>query len=97
MPENDLPQVSTALVFQVRAIDRPCLMERMGTVSAEVLGEILKKLGNLTGKNRQVLRLLASCRTEGVASRNCNQIFADYASLSTWNLAHGSLFLGHYR
>src|SRR5262249_29379702 len=35
--ENGLRQVSVALVFQLRAIDRRRIQERIGAVSAEVL------------------------------------------------------------
>lgn len=35
--ENGLRQVSVALVFQLRAIDRRRLQERIGSVSTEVL------------------------------------------------------------
>ena len=50
-PENSLPQVSVALVFQLRAIDRRRIQERIGTVSAEALTGIFEELGKLTGRS----------------------------------------------
>jgi len=49
--ENGLRQVSVALVFQLRAIDRRRIQERIGSVSAEVLHEIFEELGKLTGRS----------------------------------------------
>jgi mRNA interferase MazF len=49
-PENGLRQVSVALVFQLRAIDRQRVEERIGSVSREVLNEIFAELDNLTGR-----------------------------------------------
>jgi mRNA interferase MazF len=48
--ENGLRQVSVALVFQLRAIDRRRIQERIGSVSEEVLREIFEELGKLTGR-----------------------------------------------
>ena len=48
--ENGLRQASVALVFQVRAIDRHRVQERIGNVSAEVLDEIFAELDKLTGR-----------------------------------------------
>ena len=48
--ENGLRQVSVALVFQLRAIDRRCIQERIGSVSEEVLHGIFEELGKLTGR-----------------------------------------------
>ena len=42
--ENGLRQVSVALVFQLRAIDRRRIEERIGSVSREVLNEIFAEL-----------------------------------------------------
>jgi mRNA interferase MazF len=49
--ENGLRQVSVALVFQIRAIDRRRIQERIGTVSAEVLNAMFEELGKLTGRS----------------------------------------------
>jgi mRNA interferase MazF len=49
--ENGLRQVSVALVFQLRAIDRRRIQERIGTVSAEVLNAMFEELGKLTGRS----------------------------------------------
>jgi mRNA interferase MazF len=48
--ENGLQQASVALVFQLRAIDRRRVQERVGSVSAEVLHEIFVELDKLTGR-----------------------------------------------
>jgi len=48
--ENGLRQVSVALVFQLRAIDRRRVEERLGSVSAEVLHEMFVELDKLTGR-----------------------------------------------
>jgi len=48
---NGLRQVSVALVFQLRAIDRRRIQERIGTVSAEVLNTMFEELGKLTGRS----------------------------------------------
>jgi mRNA interferase MazF len=48
--ENGLRQVSVALVFQLRAIDRRRVQERIGSVSAEVLHEMFAELDKLTGR-----------------------------------------------
>jgi mRNA interferase MazF len=47
--ENGLRQASVALVFQLRAIDRRRMQERIGTVSAEILNAMFEELGKLTG------------------------------------------------
>src|SRR5262247_4285288 len=49
--ENGLLQASVALVFQLRAIDRRRIQERIGTVSAEVVNAIFEELGKLTGRS----------------------------------------------
>jgi len=49
--ENGLRQASVALVFQLRAIARGRIQERIGTVSAEVLNAIFEELGKLTGRS----------------------------------------------
>ena len=51
--ENGLRQVSVALVFQLRAIDRRRVEERIGSVSREVLNEIFAELDKLTGRTAQ--------------------------------------------
>src|SRR5262249_44019370 len=51
--ENGLRQVSVVLVFQVRAIDRGRIQERIGAVSAEVLNAMFAELGKLTGRSVQ--------------------------------------------
>lgn len=48
--ENGLQQVSVALVFQIRAIDRRRMQERIGSVSTEVLQEMFAELDKLTGR-----------------------------------------------
>ena len=48
--ENGLRQASVALVFQLRAIDRRRMQERIGTVHAEVLNAMFAELGKLTGR-----------------------------------------------
>ena len=50
-PENGLLHPSVALVFQLRAIDRRRLQERIGTVSTQVLNAIFEELEKLTGRN----------------------------------------------
>jgi mRNA interferase MazF len=47
--ENGLPQVSVALVFQLRAIDRRRVQERIGSIGETVLREMLAELDKLTG------------------------------------------------
>jgi len=49
--KNGLHQESVALVFQLRAIDRRRLQQRIGNVDTRVLKEILEELGNLVGRN----------------------------------------------
>ena len=49
--EHGLRQASVALVFQLRAIDRGRIQERIGTVSAEVLNTMFEELGKLTGRS----------------------------------------------
>lgn len=48
--ENGLRQASVALVFQVRAIDRRRVQERIGSVSAEVLHAMFAELDTLMGR-----------------------------------------------
>ena len=48
--ENGLPQVSVALVFQFRAIDRRRVQERIGRVGTAVLQEMFAELDRLTGR-----------------------------------------------
>ena len=50
-PENGLQHESVALVFQLRAIDRRRLQERIGTVNTRVLNAIFEELRKLTGRN----------------------------------------------
>ena len=47
--ENGLEQASVALVFQLRAIDRRRMQERIGRVGTAVLQEMLTALDKLTG------------------------------------------------
>jgi mRNA interferase MazF len=47
--ENGLPQVLVALVFQLRAIDRCRVQERIGSIGETVLREMLAELDKLTG------------------------------------------------
>jgi mRNA interferase MazF len=49
-PENGLQQTPVALVFLLWAIDRRCVQECIGSVSAAVLHEILAELDKLTGR-----------------------------------------------
>jgi mRNA interferase MazF len=48
--ENGLRQASVALVFQLRAIDRRRIEERIGSVSAEVVHAMWEELDKLTGR-----------------------------------------------
>ena len=48
--ENGLRQPSVALVFQMRAVDRRRIGDRVGTVSAAVLAEIFAALDKLLGR-----------------------------------------------
>jgi mRNA interferase MazF len=48
--ENGLSQVSVALVFQLRAIDRRRVQERIGNVGDTVLHEIRAEFDKLTGR-----------------------------------------------
>ena len=50
-PENRLQHESVALVFQLRAIDRRRLQERIGTVNTQVMNAIFEELAKLTGRN----------------------------------------------
>jgi mRNA interferase MazF len=50
-PRNGLRRASVALVFQLTAIDRRFLSDRLGNVSSRVLGEIWSALDELTGRN----------------------------------------------
>ena len=47
--ENGLRQISVALVFQLRAIDRRRVEERLGSISVEALHEIFAESDKLTG------------------------------------------------
>lgn len=47
---NGLRQTSVVLVFQLRAIDRRRIQERIGTVNAEVFNAMFEELGKLTGR-----------------------------------------------
>ena len=49
--ENGLRQASVALVFQLRAIDRRRIQERIGTVGTAVLNAMFEELGKLTGRS----------------------------------------------
>ena len=49
--ESGLRQASVALVFQLRAIDRRRIQERIGTVSVEVLNAMFEELRKLTGRS----------------------------------------------
>jgi mRNA interferase MazF len=48
--ENGLPQISVALVFQLRAVDRRRVQERIGRVSPAMLQEMHTELDKLTGR-----------------------------------------------
>jgi mRNA interferase MazF len=48
--ENGLSQVSVALVFQLRAIDRRRVQERIGSIGDTVLREMRAELDKLTGR-----------------------------------------------
>ncbi len=48
--ENGLPQVSVALVFQLRAIDRRRVQEHIGSIGETILREMLAELDKLTGR-----------------------------------------------
>ena len=49
--ENGLREVSVALVFQLRAIDRRRIQERIGAVNVEALDAMFEELGKLTGRS----------------------------------------------
>lgn len=49
--ENGLTQESVVLMFQLRAIDRRRIQERIGAVSEEVLKAMFDLLGKLTGRS----------------------------------------------
>jgi mRNA interferase MazF len=49
--ENGLRQASVALVFQMRAVDRRRIGDRVGAVSATVLAEIFAALDQLLGRS----------------------------------------------
>lgn len=49
--ENGLRQASVALVFQLRAVDRQRIEDRLGVVSREALADIFTELDKLTGRN----------------------------------------------
>jgi len=49
-PGNGLRQASVALVFQMRAVDRRRIGDRVGTVSADVLAGIFAALDQLLGR-----------------------------------------------
>ena len=49
-PENGLRQESIALVFQMRAIDRRRLQERIGNMDEQSLTAIFVELARLTGR-----------------------------------------------
>jgi mRNA interferase MazF len=48
--ENGLSQVSVALVFQLRTIDRRRVQERIGNMGETVLHEMLAELDKLIGR-----------------------------------------------
>jgi mRNA interferase MazF len=48
--ENGLRQASVAMVFQLRAIDRRRIQERIGGIGEAVLNEIFAELDKLTGR-----------------------------------------------
>ena len=50
-PENDLQTDSFGLVFQLRAIDRRRIRERLGSVAETVLAEIHAVLNRLFGRS----------------------------------------------
>lgn len=50
-PENGLREESVALVFQLRAIDRRRLQERIGAVGVGALNAIFDELGKLLGRS----------------------------------------------
>jgi mRNA interferase MazF len=48
--ENGLRQSSVVLVFQMRAIDRQRIKEKIGTIDAEVLAAVFDALDRLMGR-----------------------------------------------
>ena len=48
--QNGLRRPSVALVFQLTAVDRRHIADRLGSISKEVLGEIWSALDKLTGR-----------------------------------------------
>ena len=49
-PGNGIPQTSTAMVFQLRAIDRSRFIRKCGQITEENLNEILGEVDRLTGR-----------------------------------------------
>ena len=49
-PENGLSQPSTALVFQLRAIDKRDFSYRMGTLEPDMVGRVLGLIDELLGR-----------------------------------------------
>lgn len=49
-PQTGLPQPSVVLVFQLRAIDRGRVKERIGSVGEALLQQIFVELDRLTGR-----------------------------------------------
>ena len=50
-PENGLRQASVALVFQLRAVDRQRVEDRVGAVSPQALAEVFAELDKLMARN----------------------------------------------
>ena len=51
--QNGLRKTSVALVFQIRAIDRSIVQEKIGTVTRETLEDIYALLDRLTGRGER--------------------------------------------
>jgi mRNA interferase MazF len=51
-PDNGLRKASVALVFQIRAVDRRIVTERLGTLTLAQLSDVYILLDNLTGRQR---------------------------------------------
>ena len=50
-PENGLREASVAIVFQLRAVDRQRVEDRIGAVSPQALAEVLAELDKLMARN----------------------------------------------
>ena len=54
-PSNGLKEASVVLVFQLRAVDRSRIGDKIGTVSDEVMSKIFATLDRLMGRSQEHL------------------------------------------